>query len=64
MNLKSISFAAQTWGVSIFTARRLIGAGYVRSVTVGARRMIPEEEVLRVSREGAGRPRRRRNAGR
>jgi excisionase family DNA binding protein len=57
MALKSISAASERWGVSKFTTRRLIDAGYVRSVTISSRRLIPEEEVERVAREGAGKPR-------
>lgn len=60
--LLSISEASERWGVSKFTTRRLIEAGYVRSVTISARRLIPEEEVDRVAREGAGKPRQRKAA--
>jgi predicted site-specific integrase-resolvase len=60
--LNSISKASERWGVSKFTTRRLIEAGYVRSVTISARRLIPEDEVVRVAREGAGKPRRRKAA--
>ena len=59
MGLMSVSEASEKWGVSKFTTRRLIDAGYVRSVTISSRRLIPVEEVERVSREGAGKPRAR-----
>ena len=62
MRLVGIPEASKRWGVSTFTTRRLIDAGYVRSVTISARRLIPEEEVDRVTREGAGKPRRRKAA--
>lgn len=58
--LLGIREGAETCHVSPFTLRRLIVAGYVRSVTIGARRLIPVEEIERVLREGAGKPRRRR----
>ena len=64
MRLIAIPEASQRWGVSKFTVRRLIDAGYVRSVSISARRLIPEEEVERVSREGAGQPRRRKASAR
>jgi excisionase family DNA binding protein len=60
MRLLSIAEASERWGVSKFTTRRLIDAGYVRSVNISARRLIPEDEVARVLREGAGNPRPRR----
>lgn len=60
--LLSISEASERWGVSKFTTRRLIEAGYVRSVTISTRRLIPEDEVERVAREGAGKPRQRKAA--
>jgi len=64
MKLRGISEAAETWGVSKFTARRLIDAGLVHSVTIGSRRLVPEEEIERVAREGAGKPRAKKRARR
>ncbi len=55
--LQGIREAAGSLNVSTFTLRRLIDAGQVHSVTIGSRRLIPEEEVARVAREGAERPR-------
>jgi excisionase family DNA binding protein len=71
MALKSIQQAAITWGVSVYTVRRLATAGLVRTVRVGRRRLVSENEIERVvatgvtsaaTREDAGRsvPRRRR----
>jgi len=57
--LKSVTFAATRLGVSPFTVRRLIDAGAVRAVHVGARILIPVAEIDRVVSEGAGRPRTR-----
>jgi excisionase family DNA binding protein len=57
--LQGIREAAESLNVSTFTLRRLIDGGQVRSVTIGSRRLIPEDEVERVAREGAGKPRRR-----
>jgi excisionase family DNA binding protein len=62
-SLQGIKEAAQQLGVSPFSVRRLIASGCIRSVTIGARRLIPVEEVLRIGREGAGRPRARRLQG-
>jgi excisionase family DNA binding protein len=56
MALKSIQQAADTWGVSVHTARRLAAAGTVRSVTVGRRRLIPESEIARIATTGAKSP--------
>ena len=53
MALKSIRQAADIWGVSIYTVRRLAAAGLVRSVTVGRRRLIPEIEIDRIAAQGA-----------
>jgi excisionase family DNA binding protein len=56
MALKSIQQAADTWGVSVYTARRLAAAGVVRSVTVGRRRLIPEAEIERIATTGVPSP--------
>ena len=60
-NLIAISAAARLFGVSPFTVRRLIAAGEIRAVNVGARRLIPATEVERVILHGAGKPRMRRH---
>ena len=56
MALKSIQQAADTWGVSVYTVRRLAAAGVVRSVTVGRRRLIPETEIERIATTGVPSP--------
>jgi hypothetical protein len=52
MALKSIKQAADTWGVSVYTARRLAGVGLVRTVNVGRRRLVSEDEIARVAANG------------
>ena len=52
MALKSIRQAADAWGVSVYTARRLVTAGLVHSVTVGRRRLISESEIERIATRG------------
>jgi excisionase family DNA binding protein len=59
MALKSIQQAADMWGVSVHTARRLAAAGTVRTVTVGRRRLIPESEITRIATTGTKSPARR-----
>jgi excisionase family DNA binding protein len=56
VGLKSIQQAADTWGVSVYTARRVAAAGIVRSVTVGRRRLIPETEIERIATTGVPSP--------
>jgi excisionase family DNA binding protein len=63
-SLQGIKEAAQQLGVSPFSVRRLIASGCIRSVTIGARRLIPAHEIERVAREGAGTPRARKGASR
>ena len=48
MALKSIQQAANTWGVSVYTVRRLAAAGLVRTVRVGRRRLVSESEIERI----------------
>jgi excisionase family DNA binding protein len=52
MSLKSIKQAAETWGVSVYTARRLAVAGIVKTVRVGRRRLIPDSEIARIEATG------------
>ena len=52
MALKSIQQAANTWGVSVYTARRLAAAGLVQTVTVGRRRLVSESEIARIVATG------------
>jgi hypothetical protein len=57
--LVGILEGAKACDVSSFTLRRLIDAGYVKSVNISGRRLVPMEEIERIAREGAGKPRRR-----
>jgi excisionase family DNA binding protein len=52
MALKSIQQAANTWGVSVYTVRRLAAAGQVRTVRVGRRRLVSEVEIERIVATG------------
>jgi excisionase family DNA binding protein len=56
MALRSIKQAADTWGVSVYTARRLAAAGLVRTVNVGRRRLVSEAEIERVVETGVPGP--------
>jgi predicted site-specific integrase-resolvase len=56
MALKSIQQAADTWGVSVHTARRLAATGAVHTVTVGRRRLVPESEITRIATTGVKTP--------
>jgi excisionase family DNA binding protein len=50
--LQGFAETADETGVSSLTLRRLADKGYLRTVTIGARRLIPAEEVERLVREG------------
>lgn len=52
--LKSLQEAADLLGVSVFTIRRLIKAGEIRAVHVGARVLVPAAEIERVVNHGVG----------
>jgi excisionase family DNA binding protein len=52
VNLRSISFAAQVLGVSVFTVRRLIAAELIKAVRVGARVLIADTELERIAAQG------------
>jgi excisionase family DNA binding protein len=52
MALKSFKQAAEQWGVSVYTARRLAAKGIVKTVRVGRRRLIAESEVARIEATG------------
>jgi len=49
---------AMRWGVSEFTARRLMKTGALKSINIGARRLVPLSEVERAEQFGCGKPRR------
>jgi excisionase family DNA binding protein len=63
MALKSIQQAANAWGVSVYTVRRLAAAGLVRTVTVGRRRLVPENEIERIVATGVPSAAIRKNGG-
>ncbi len=63
MALKSIQEAADTWGVSVYTVRRLAAAGLVRTVTVCRRRLISESEIARIVATGVPGPANRGKGG-
>lgn len=52
--LRSIQFSADALGVSHYTIRRLIDAGEIQAVHIGARRLVPEDEIERVASQGTG----------
>jgi hypothetical protein len=56
MALKSIKQAAEEWGVSIYTARRLATKGIVKTVRVGRRRLIADSEIARIEATGVSFP--------
>jgi excisionase family DNA binding protein len=55
MTLKSIKQVADSWGVSVYTVRRLAAAGMVNTVTLGRRRLISEAEIARIVAAGVPR---------
>jgi excisionase family DNA binding protein len=55
--LLSIDRLAERWDLSKYSVRRLIVQGELKSVNIGARRLVPLSEVERVERFGVGRPR-------
>jgi excisionase family DNA binding protein len=55
--LLSIERLAERWDLSKWSVRRLIVAGELKSVTIGARRLVPLNEVERAEQFGVGRPR-------
>ena len=55
--LFSIDRLAERWDLSKWSVRRLINRGELKSVTIGARRMVPLSEVERAEQFGVGTPR-------
>ena len=56
-SLFGIGEVGDRWGVSPWTIRRLIDSGELRSITIGARRLLPLAEIERAEQFGVGRPR-------
>jgi excisionase family DNA binding protein len=52
--LLSIERLAQRWDLSKYSIRRLIVQGELKSVTIGARRLVPLSEVERAEQFGVG----------
>lgn len=57
--LLSIERLAERWDLSKWSVRRLIFGGELKSVTIGARRLVPLTEVERAEQYGVGTPRAR-----
>jgi hypothetical protein len=62
--LQMFSYQAleRRWGVSVYTVRRLVEKGELRSVGIAGRVLIPIEEVLRAERYGVGQRKNRKKA--
>ena len=56
-SLFGISEVGDRWGVSPWTVRRLIDSGELRSITIGARRLLPLTEIERAEQFGVGKSR-------
>jgi excisionase family DNA binding protein len=59
--LLSMDRVADRWGISKWSVRRLIVQGELKSVTIGARRLVPLGEVERAEQFGVGKPRQARS---
>jgi excisionase family DNA binding protein len=57
LKLFSIERLAERWDVSKWAIRRLIASGELKSVTIGARRLVPTSEIERAEQFGVGTPR-------
>jgi excisionase family DNA binding protein len=55
--LLSIDRLAERWDLSKYSVRRLIVQGELKSVNIGARRLVPLTEVERAEQFGVGTPR-------
>jgi hypothetical protein len=55
--LFSIERLGERWDLSKWSVRRLIVNGELKSVTIGARRLVPLSEVERAEQFGVGTPR-------
>lgn len=58
--LLNIERLAERWDLSKWSVRRLILNGELKSVTIGARRLVPLSEVERAEQFGVGTPRKAR----
>ena len=45
---------ADRWGVSLFSVRRQVAQRNIRTINIGARLIVPAEEVLRIESKGVG----------
>ena len=54
---RSIKGAAAIWNISPASVRRGVDQNLIRTVTFGGRRLIPMDEIERISQEGFGTPR-------
>ena len=59
MRLLGIDTLATRWDVSKISIRRLIDSGELKSVTIGARRLVPLREIERAELHGIGTARKR-----
>jgi len=59
--LLGIETVAARWDMSKWSVRRLINDGELKSVTIGARRLVPLTEVERAEQFGVGQPRERKS---
>jgi hypothetical protein len=57
LKLLSIKRLGERWDLSKYSVRRLIVQGELKSVTIGARRLVPLSEVEHAEQFGVGRPR-------
>jgi hypothetical protein len=55
--LLSIEHLAERWDLLKYSIRRLIVQGELKSINIGARRLVPLSEVERAEQFGVGRPR-------
>lgn len=57
LKLFTMERLASRWDISKWSVRRLVVHGELKSVTIGARRLIPLSEVERAEQFGVGTPR-------
>jgi len=54
---------ATMFGISRDSVKRLWRSGYLATITIGGRRLVPLSEIERIEREGIGTPRTRKSSG-